>query len=191
MAEFKISKQAVLKLEGGHVNHPSDRGAETYKGITRRWYANWPGWKIIDLHKNRPKFPSNLEKDDALQALVDSFYEAEFWNSLNLSLVNDQEVATEVFDIAINNGKDFAGRALQRTVNCMNKNQKLWKNIAVDGKIGPATISIVNQIKDQKLIRKVLNLYQAWRFINLCEQDETQEDFFSGWIQQRVQLQLI
>lgn len=191
MASFEIAKEKVLNLEGGYVDNPNDRGKETYKGISRRWFPNWPGWKLIDIKKNQTNFPANLEKDTSLQLLVIDFYREEFWFNIKLDMLSNQEVATEVFDCALNCGIDFAIKSLQRTVNILNKAQKSWKNIAVDGKIGKETMGIVNAIVDQQLIVKVLNLYQAARYIGICEKDESQEVFFAGWINKRVQLNVI
>jgi lysozyme family protein len=63
MADFKQAHSIVMNNEGGYANDPSDRGGETYKGISRNNFPNWKGWKLIDLHKLHVGFPQNLEAD--------------------------------------------------------------------------------------------------------------------------------
>ena len=95
MANYHIALQEVLKNEGGYVNDPDDSGGETYKGIARRFHPDWIGWAYID--KRDFKNP-NLNK------LVSDFYYIKFWELLNIDGLVNQEIATSIFDFAVNAG---------------------------------------------------------------------------------------
>ena len=41
---FKEIIEKTLKNEGGYVNHASDKGGETDKGIARKVWSQWTGW---------------------------------------------------------------------------------------------------------------------------------------------------
>ena len=51
MADFLISFKKTNINEGGFVDDPSDSGGMTYAGVSRKWFPNWEGWKIVDAHK--------------------------------------------------------------------------------------------------------------------------------------------
>ena len=40
----------VIETEGGLklINVKNDRGKQTYAGISRRFWPNWDGWKLVD-----------------------------------------------------------------------------------------------------------------------------------------------
>ncbi len=80
------------KWEGGYVNHPSDPGGETYRGISRRFHPNWKGWEFVDK--------KNFTEADKY---VDSFYEATFWKPCGCDNY-DFPLACSIFDAAVNCG---------------------------------------------------------------------------------------
>ncbi len=53
----------TLAHEGGYANHPSDKGGETYRGITRKHNPNWEGWAFIDEVKKTGKGLNGWLKD--------------------------------------------------------------------------------------------------------------------------------
>ena len=82
MAQFEPAFQKTMKFEGGYVNDPDDRGGETYRGISRKHHPDWPGWGILKkAEENRYNIERRIS-DDALQAAVREFYQAEFWAPL-------------------------------------------------------------------------------------------------------------
>jgi len=104
MADFKHSILKVLKTEGGYVNDPDDSGGETYKGIARNFWKNWPGWPIIDHAKGDEEFPNSLSFIELLQNAVISFYKANFWDKVGGDGLSDQSIADMLVDSAVNEG---------------------------------------------------------------------------------------
>jgi len=103
---FDKAFQDVIGFEGGYVNNPNDKGGETKYGISKRSYPS------IDIE--------NLTLDGAKE-----IYYKDFWNTirLELSLIDDEKIAIELFDTAVNMGVGVASKFLQEALNLMNRNQ--------------------------------------------------------------------
>ncbi len=201
-ADFMTSFNKALSSEGSISNNKNDKGGFTYKGISRTKHPTWPGWKIIDSifrstdYQSVPPFNQSfnhtliqsqlvqqLNNNPDLQNLVIDFYRTEFWNKIQGDLLPSQLIADELLESSINLGVSEASVNLQRTINLLNRNGKLYPDIAVDGVIGKETLSALNNcvsLNGQKLIYNILNFYQAKHYIEIMEKDRTQE-IFIGW----------
>lgn len=183
MADFKIAYDITSEIEGGYVNHPNDRGGETYAGIARKFWGNWEGWKIIDEYKKKFSLKTNQKiNDPKLKELVKDFYKEQFWDKNRLSEVMDQPISNELYDSGVNFGTVIAARFLQQSLNLLNRNQKDFKDIKEDGVIGPITLNLLNSYKHPKAILITLNVLQGERYLNICRRDPSQEEFFRGWL---------
>ena len=182
MADFRIAYNLVREHEGGYVNNPKDRGGETYKGIARKFFPSWSGWKIIDSYRSERAFLGKLDADADLQAAVLAFYKANFWNPLSLDQAVNQSIANELFDTGANMGLDTAGRFLQRSLNVLNRQGKTYPDVFVDGKIGASTIKVLNAHPSPATVLKVLNVLQGAKYVAICEANPSQEVFMNGWL---------
>lgn len=167
---FDDALARLLRVEGGYVNNPADRGGETRFGITaatarRHGYAG----AMADLP---------LETAAAI-------YRADYWDPLRLDDVAawHAPVAAHLFDIAVNMGTASAGQFLQRALNLMNRGQRLFADLTVDGSIGAATLAALRALAeaDKPLLARVLQAYQARRYLDIIEHDPAQEAFTRGW----------
>lgn len=170
----------LIKREGGYVNNPNDRGGATNYGITEA-VARVNGWKgpMRDL-------PLDLAKQ---------IYKQQYWINPRFDQVNTLSplIAEELLDTGVNCGVAFAKPLLQRALNLLNNQGKGgWPDLAVDGIYGSATLGalkifLVKRGKDgEKVMLKVLNIMQGQRYIEICERNPTQEQFFYGWISNRI-----
>lgn len=182
MASYDIAYQLLMPTEGGYSNDPADSGGETYRGISRRNFPNWPGWRLVDQYKSKTNFQSLLDKDVTLQTLVKQFYKQEMWDYHSLDTVRYQDIANEVFDTSVNMGKKIGGTFLQRSLNVANINGKYYKDLEVDGHIGSMTIKALHLHPTPRNILKALNALQGARYIEICENNPSQEKFFNGWM---------
>ncbi len=212
MADFKQTYNKSMNHEGSYSNDPTDRGGETWKGISRKNFPEWGGWAIIDgvvekelgdkeLNKTITKaIDKKLKASKELETLVQDFYKAEFWDRLMLDLIESQAIADELFDTAINTGLNTAARHLQHALNLMNRNQKDYADLKTDGKIGERTIKCFNALLKtaetikgrtlpmiEKTILKALNGMQFNLYAEICRKDPTQETFFFGWVNNRIE----
>lgn len=146
MANFKISEQETGRFEGLYANNPSDRGGETYAGIARKFWPNWLGWKKIDAIKSKYGKTASIinqyaKKDAELSEMISQFYKGNFWDSLKLDAVTDQQLANTVYDFGVNSGTDRAAKTLQNAANDTG-----LVSVVVDGKVGAKTIAAINAL---------------------------------------------
>lgn len=85
---FDEALKQTLAFEGGYANDPDDRGGETFRGISRRSFPDWPGWALIDRAKREgdrsarainARFVGDME----MEGLVARLYRENFWNPFN------------------------------------------------------------------------------------------------------------
>jgi len=186
MAEFKISFSKTMAAEGGYANAPSDRGKETYRGISRAMNPQWKGWAIVDALRKEPGFPKNLASHPELDELVLDFYKEMFWNPIKGDQIASQEVADELFDTGVNMGATIPVKFAQQALNLLNRNGKLYADIADDGIMGNGTLKMLNAFTETNVLVRTLNALQACRYIKICEIDHTQEENFRGWLLKRA-----
>lgn len=194
---FQQAYTSTIAHEGGYSNHMYDTGGETWKGISRANHPRWQGWKIIDearLNAGR-QFPACLLYDHELEILTKKFYLEEYWEPLSLSKIPDPEIASEVFDTAVNQGLRTSARYLQTALNMLNSNQAHYANLLVDGSIGSKTQAAYtaymntarmpsrSKERNIKVLLKALNGLQFQRYAEIVTRNETQEVFFYGWVQ--------
>lgn len=182
MDKFEIAYNKVMIDEGGYAFDKDDPGGETYKGISRVFNPNWDGWKIIDTYKSRYDFPNCLEADQDLQYLVKFYFKKKYYNPF-LGDQLDDAIAEEMFDQAVNFGVPKAVEHLQRALNVLNRNQRDYEDIKVDGIFGQNTLKAYLKcvsVRGTKLLFNVLNGYQIKRYIELMEKDSYKEKYI-GW----------
>lgn len=177
-----------MKVEGGYSKVSTDRGGETYKGISRKHFPQWEGWKILDSIK--VKNNADLSKNTILQALVRAFYKTEFWDKLRGDQNPSQLLAEELFDTGVNQGVGVAGRFLQEALNVLNRNKALYPDLELDGVIGNTTLSylsILLKTDKEVLVYNVINILQGKYYLDIMKKDPSQEANARGWLT-RVQV---
>lgn len=187
MADFLIAYKLTAKIEGGYANDPDDNGGETYKGISRKNWPSWNGWKYIDLIKQRGKSATFINQEAAktnnLQILVQEFYKANFWYTLNLQWLNDQQLANNVYDFGVNAGTGAAAKRLQVAAN------EVCGNLVVDGQIGSKTIAAVNKL-DAKFVYDAFNNQRKSYYDNIIAKNPSQAKFKKSWYSRIVPYQV-
>lgn len=181
MANFLDAYKKLNIAEGGYSNKKSDRGGETFAGISRKWYPGWEGWPIVDALKVGGI--KKINEDRELADLAEKFYLDEYWGPLQCHKIADQTTAYELFEMAVNLGAKVTVRKLQQGLNVLNRCASLYKEIDEDGEMGPQTLKAVNFwiTKPQALIR-TLNGLQFAHYFELCKKDPSQEVNFGGWL---------
>jgi lysozyme family protein len=128
-ANFAEALQALLKHEGGYVNHPADPGGMTNLGVTKRVWEEWVGHSVTE------KVMRDLKPED-----VAPLYKRKYWDKVQGDSLPDG-VDLAVFDAAVNSGPGRAAKWLQEMVGAK-----------ADGVIGPQTLTTVEQIDPKKLV---------------------------------------
>ena len=186
MANFTAAFNLTSAHEGGYVNDPTDRGGETYRGISRVHHPSWSGWGKIDALRGKRGFPSTLDADRSLQNSVKSFYKRKYWDRFLGDQVPDQQVANELYDTGVNMGVRRAVRLLQNALNLLNRNQRDYQDLVVDGWLGQGTLKVLKQYLkldgEPDALLKMLNIQQGARYIAIMENDAAQEKYARGWL---------
>lgn len=186
MADYQKALALVLKHEGGYANDPLDRGGETYRGVARHIHPDWPGWKRVDGLRAKPGFPASLDADKPLQQAVARFYRENYWAPIKGDQLDDDALAQELFDTAVNMGVRRAVRFFQEALNLLNRDQKNYADLTVDGWLGDKSLAALKaDLKNDgnsRYLLKLLNALQAEHYIEIMRDDPTQERFARGWL---------
>lgn len=169
----------LIKREGGYVNDPTDRGGETNYGIT---IATAKAYGYVGKMKDL-----SLETARAI-------YLQNYWTKPKFNLVDavSPSIAEELLDTGVNCGTGFAKPLLQKALNLLNQNGTLFADLDADGIYGDKTIKALKTYLDKRgkegelVLLRILNTYQANRYISLAEKNPTQEKFVYGWFLNRV-----
>lgn len=145
----------ILKNEGGYVNDPNDPGGETNFGICKRSYPN------VDI--------KNLTKDGAK-----AIYKKDYWDKVNGDQINDQNLATSVFDFAVNAGVGTAIKQVQKML-----------NVTADGVLGPKTMAALNASSG---LSKSFAKSRVRYYIDIVKSKPTQIEFLTSWMNRTIDL---
>ena len=184
MADFEKAYSITMKHEGGYVDDPDDAGGETYKGISRKYNPLWYGWDVIDDYKDEEEFPHFLDDDDELQDYVMDFYKEHYWDVNRLDEVDSQMIATEMFDTGVNMGVRRASKFLQESLNYLNRNERNYPDLVVDGIVGPASFNALDYILrsgDEDILMTIMNVLQGRHYLDYMKKSPTQEKYARGW----------
>jgi len=119
---------------------PGDSGGDTFCGIARNKNPDWAGWPLVDREVRAMRKPQD---DKTLMDMVAAFYLLQFWNPLGCQVITSMGaslVAGELFEASVNCGKGMGSKFLQRALNELNRNGKLYPDLDPDGKVGPKTL---------------------------------------------------
>ena len=189
MADFEIAYGETEIREGGYVNDPVDPGGETHRGVARRFHPDWEGWEIIDKYK--ADFPEDFKRrindDQKLVDLSKALYRKKYWNPIRGDEIPDQHIANKVFDTGVNQGVATSVRYLQEGLNLLNRDQKNYPDIEVDGKFGDLTLKTLKSFlkleNDQPdYLLKMMNVMQAAFYIDVMRRKPSQQKFARGWL---------
>jgi lysozyme family protein len=162
MSRFDECLRFVLKAEGGFVDHPSDPGGATNKGVTQEVYDNYR--ERTNQNRNSVRFISDEE--------VANIYRDSYWKQIKGdSLPRGIDLVT--FDAAVNHGVRQAIKFLQRAL-----------GVDDDGLIGPMTIgAAINDEKSNMTLRvidDILNQREDF-YDRLVDRRPQSKAFLKGW----------
>lgn len=165
MANYEKAYPELLKREGGYklTNRKNDRGGQTYAGISRKHWPEWPGWDAIDK--------GLIPKTE----LVRSFYYDNFWLPLHGDEIHDQRVAFSLVSFGVNAGIPVAVKLAQ-----------IVAGVEPDGAIGPKTLHALNTILPG-LFHPAFAIAKIARYRDIVRRDPTQMENFLGWVNRTLE----
>lgn len=169
MNHFPLAMEKLARHEGGYVKDPSDPGGETYMGISRRFYPDWEGWKILDtitIKKTNQQFT-------LLNKPVSEFYYREKWLKNGLEKISDLGVASAALDTIVQHGQgaSLIQKALQRA----------GQPVAVDNRLGPNTIAALNKANPKSFLNELFEVRKAY-YEGLVKKNPDLSKFVKGWM---------
>lgn len=196
MSTFAAAIPHILEHEvgsqwrtGGLTDDPDDPGGPTKWGISLRFAraelardSDGDGWLDGDIDHD-----GDVDADDIRQLprdFAEEAYRRCWWDRYCYGVIEDQDVATKVFDIAVNMGarvvfKDgtIAGAhvLLQRALNA------LGLRVSEDGHLGPRTIAAVNEADPRRLLVE-LCAQQTARYREIVAKRPRSAKYLNGWM---------
>lgn len=93
------------------------------------------------------------------------------------------DIAYELFEMAVNIGRTKAISMLQKILNLLNRNESLYEDILVDGIFGRITLATLRtslEHNDAKLFLNLLNILQGSFYVELMLNNPVYEKYI-GW----------
>jgi len=152
---FEQALEIVFKHEGVLSDDVLDKGGLTKYGISSRAYPD------VDIRA--------LTKEQA-----GDIYYRDYWRSSKAHLISSPEVATLVFDIAVNSGVRNSGYMVQRAILAHGT------SISLDGLVGRNTLAEINNIGNRllpTLISERVGFYKR-----IVARSPSQKRFLKGWL---------
>ena len=159
MADFQKALEYVLKNEGGYVDRPLDRGGPTNFGITLTSLSTYMRAK------------ASVEQLQFLtKEYVEAVYFSLYWNPYHFDMIQDDTLATIMFDQAVNRGPVTVIRQIQK---CL--------GLPVDGVMGPMTINNIHASNTKELALRFYFESQN-SYVRICQKNPSQLEFLAGWL---------
>lgn len=177
----------ILRIEGGYVDDPKDRGGATKYGISLRFLVIEGK---VDLNRDgRADYDLDLDGDITARDVqllqprhAEALYRRVFWEETGFhSLSRPYDAA--LFDLGVNAGTGRAVKTLQRALN------DFGAGLAVDGQLGPRTRGALTE--QLRAGRAVLQGYRKWAaefYCDIVDRDPSQRRFLKGWLRRAEEL---
>ncbi len=159
MSVFEVAIPIILKHEGGFNNDKDDPGGATNWGVSLRWL------------KSIGELEADIDGDGDIDALdIFNMPKSYAIKLYRYERINDQPLATKVFDLSINMGAKQCHKILQRTCN------KISGDLDIDGILGIVSFNVINSLDPRWLLAQfkleAINFYESLN----------KHKYINGWI---------
>jgi lysozyme family protein len=171
--------EGLIEREGDYTDHPSDKGGPTRWGITEK----------VARSKGYAGDMRQLPRTFAAAVYTGTYINGPGFDKV---LAVSPRIAEEMIDTGVNMGPNLPGAWLQRILNALNRQGKDYADIKVDGDIGPATIAalrgliVKRGVQGEAAVVIALQCQQGVRYLDITEARPQNEDFYFGWLINRV-----
>ena len=169
MSDFAPAIAVVLAHEGRWVDDPDDPGGETNFGISTLIIRR-EGLTSKDLGVD----PNTIGQPGWLKAMTmetaTALYKRLFWDRYGYAAINDQTVATKIFDAAVNMGPARAHQYAQFVAQC-----------PIDGILGPVSIAAINACNPGNFIAGY-TAQLVGRYSDLVAHNPSLQKFLANWM---------
>lgn len=173
MAEFEKALPIVLMHEGKYVNDPVDPGGATNAGITLKFLKSLP-LELSDINHDGIVDINDLKELNNLE--IAAIYHCR-WNEAGYGAIQDQMIATKLFDLSVNMGTHQANKLIQRAINSLYGS----KIVDDDGALDSQTIAAINRSNPTILLVALRNKAEDFYRLIVSLHPEMMK-FLNGWI---------
>ena len=164
MAKFENFAGKLLRLEGGYVNHPFDKGGPTKYGVILSVWKEYGHDKDGDGDIDAEDIKKLTEEDARYIA------KKIFWDYFLADHISNESVAEFIVDWGYNSGRKTVAKIVQRLV-----------NVEVDGTVGIQTLRAINS-GDQERLFNLLKIERKVFLNNIIRRKPDQIVFYDGWM---------
>lgn len=172
---------SLIQREGGYVNHAADRGGPTRYGVTQS-VARENGY-----NGDMRELPLSLAKRIAADR---------YWHPLHLGdvAVHSEALAESMFDFCYHSGVRRPAETLQRLLNVLNREQRDYRDLGVDGIVGGKTLGALQAYRElrgndgMQVLRHGFDALRTAFLVSLAERAPSQEAFSYGWLRRVFEL---
>jgi len=150
---WEMAFAAVLKHEGGYVNHPKDPGGMTNLGVTKRAWEEYVGHGV-DEATMRGLTPE----------VVKPFYKSRYWDRIKGDDL-PSGVDYAAYDLAVNSGVGRAAKYLQEIA-----------GVPSDGIIGPKSLAAIQACPADEMVDALCGMR-----LDFLKRLPTWDTFGKGW----------
>jgi lysozyme family protein len=164
MAKFEGFADKVLRLEGGYVNHPLDRGGPTKYGVILSVWQEYGHDKDGD---------GDIDADDIKKLSEDDakfIAKTIFWDYFLADFIVNQSLAEFIVDWGYNSGRKTVAKIVQRVI-----------KVDADGMVGPQTLKAINGA-DQEILFEALKIERKVFLNSIIKRRPDQIVFYNGWM---------
>lgn len=167
MADFKTAWLYTRENEGGLTE--TDTGGVTKFGITQKTISEFLGEPLESVPR------SAVEKLIEPQAMT--IAQALYWKKIWGDQIDNQSIATALFDTAFNRGVLVAIRYAQMSFN----SNPLVKPIVQDGVMGEQTLSAINSVGTNNLFLRSFERYEIAGYEAIIAHNPAMDVNRDGW----------
>lgn len=171
MSDFNYAIGIILKHEGGLSDNPHDPGGLTNWGITIPFLTDAMCQKYFGHGAPATREDiRNMPRDLAIQ-----IYREQIWDPNRYGEINENMVATKIFDCNVNMGEKWGETFAQQSAN------RLGQSLAVDGQIGPKSIAAINACEPRAFLKEYCQQMKE-RYEGLVLHNPNLAVFLKGWL---------
>lgn len=177
MSDFDQAVKTIFENEGGLTDHPADPGGITNFGITLPVLREDGVFgDINDDGKIDAEDIRQLTKEQARE-----IYNRQWWLRWGYGRIENQWIATKVFDLSVNLGPGQAHKIVQRAL------KAVGRPVKIDGVLGPITLEALNSCPDKLSLLAAMRSEAAGVYRLIVAAKPEMGVFLAGWLKRAYQ----
>lgn len=176
---FKVLMEHEIRPGHTYSDDPADPGGPTNYGVSLRWLRE----AGIDVDGDGDVDVDDIKALDLPKSA--DLYRQRWWDRFHCGLIQNQDVATKVFDMTVNMGPRAVtkkGEIIGAHILVQRALARAGRPVSLDGYLGVSeSIPAINEVNPTKLLINIV-LEQSERYKAIVKADPTKQRFLAGWM---------